>query len=85
VVTEFLNQISMTLQLQSLEDWYRVGASQITKLGGAEFSTFLFPNLVGGRMLAKFGGLGAALSIAYPEKDWDLRKLSQISKKSTQR
>jgi hypothetical protein len=78
-----LEFLASKLHVQSAEDWYRVGKTQVIELGGTTVSYHFL--ILGGGMLATFGKLLRALKFAYPDRHWDEKKLSWKGKKSVQR
>jgi hypothetical protein len=65
-------QIAPQLQINSLEDWYRVSWSQFKTSGFSKF-------------LARYGGMFEFLSAIYPEHSWDQTRFRLQKGKPSQR
>lgn len=70
-VASFMKEAGRALGISKKEDWYRVSADQLCRLGGAG-------------MLRRIR-LVAALRIAFPKETWSEQECSKSAKKTTQR
>jgi hypothetical protein len=71
-VRDLLEQHAAALHITEPEDWYRVSFLQLTAVGIAH-------------IIQKLGGLAATLSVAYPEREWQRKKMSRSTKRSSQK
>jgi hypothetical protein len=70
---EYLHEdVGPLLHITSLEDWYRVSASQLQQAGIQHIAQ-------------KLGGVAEMLSLAFPEHHWDAQLFGSGQKKATQR
>jgi hypothetical protein len=72
-VRQFVDQLARKLQVTKDEDWYRISRQQVEEQPG------------GTRLLQRYGGLHGILSVALPEKSWDLGGFAKRGKKAAQR
>eukprot|EP01124_Arcella_intermedia_P001376 TRINITY_DN10741_c1_g6_i1.p1 TRINITY_DN10741_c1_g6~~TRINITY_DN10741_c1_g6_i1.p1 ORF type:complete len:432 (+),score=112.01 TRINITY_DN10741_c1_g6_i1:52-1347(+) len=68
----FFGYAAGRLYVEDPKEWYRISRAQIGQLGG-------------GYLFKVFGGLGRALGVVNPEVDWDQDKISDRTKKASQR
>lgn len=71
-ILDFLKKVETELQIENLNDWYRISRSQIHEFGGS------------GLLLAYNSSLLNVLKVAYPEHNWNSKAMKK-SKRSKQR
>jgi hypothetical protein len=70
-IREYFDWLAEKLNLQQLDDWYRISFIELSNHGA-------------GTLLSTFGGLHKVLCRCYPEYPWDEKKFFLSTEKKTQ-